>query len=146
MGNLSGMLLSARMLNDVGSVNSFEYAQIAQMTTGDQVDIYFQLIDASKNAPVANNFWSPSGLRYVPEAPCTLQVVLKSVDDAKTVTRFASQPWPTQDPSIWRLSMLPTDTLAGTFGLQLLLTEVGRQTRGYVAQAVQIHGQNPTFC
>lgn len=140
------MLLSARMLNDVGSVNSFEYAQVVQMTTGDQTEVFFQLVDASKNPPIASGFWSPSGLRYMPLAPATLQVVLRSVDDSKTVTRYATQPWPTQDPSIWKLSLLSTDPLEGTFGLQLTLNEGGRQTRGYLAQALQIQGTHHSFC
>lgn len=139
------MLLSARMLNDVGGVNSFDYVQIAQASSGDTVDIYFQLIDASKNQSSPNSVWSPTGLRYMPAAGATLQASLKSIDDAKTVTRFCAQPF-AQDGSIWKLSMLSTDTIAGTFGLTLTLNEGGKQTRGYLAQAIQLQTQNPTFC
>lgn len=139
------MLLSARMLNDVGGVNSFDYVQIAQASQGDTVDIYFQLIDASKNQSSPNSVWSPTGLRYMPAAGATLQASLRSIDDAKTVTRFCSQPF-VQDPSIWRLSLLASDVLVGTFGLALTLIEGSRQTRGYLAQAIQLQSQNQSFC
>ena len=134
------------MLNGVGDVNTFQYIQVAQCTSGDQVDIYFQLVDASKNLPLPNDFFSPSGLRFMPAAGSILQVVLKSIDDARTVTRYATQPF-ALDPSIWRLTLLSSDQLVGTFGLQLTLTQPGPLvTRGYLAQAIQIASTNPTFC
>ncbi len=145
------MLLAARMLNDAQNANSFEYVQIAQLTAGDQTDVYFQLVDASKNTSVPTTIFDPSGFRYMPAYGAALQVVLKSIDDAKTVTRWAAQPFPL-DPSIWRLTLMSTDTLVGTFGLQLTLTEPAtpttpaRQTRGYLAQAVQIRGVQNSFC
>ena len=133
------------MLNDVAGVNSFEYVQVAQATQGDTVDIYFQLVDAGKNQSSPNSFYSPSGLRFVPAAGATLQVVLKSINDAKTINRFASQPY-AQDGSIWKLSLLAGDELQGTFGLNLTLTEAGRVTKGYLAQAIQLQSTNPTIC
>lgn len=144
------MLLTARMLLDAQNVNSFEYTQVAQMTAGDQTDIYFQLADASKNQPGVLGS-EPLGFRYMPAAGATLQVVLKSINDAKTVTRYAAQPF-AQDGSIWRLTLMATDTIEGTFGLQLLLSEPAvagspaRVTRGYVAHAVQIRSSQRSFC
>ena len=45
------MLLSARILSDVGGVNIFEVADKAQFTQGDETTVYFQLIDAGLDTP-----------------------------------------------------------------------------------------------
>lgn len=137
------MLLSARILNDVTTVNSFTYGQVHQMSQGEASDVYIQLIDANKNPPT--EYFYPFGLRYVPASGATLQVQLASVDDGKTITRYASQPFP-GDPSIWKLSLLATDPLVGTFAMKLTLNEGGSVKKGSLQQAVQIAGSTQSFC
>jgi hypothetical protein len=138
------MLLTARMLNGCVNANTFEYTQVFQMTSGERQDLYFQLVDASKMPPT--QYFFPAGLRYAPAAGSTLRCTLASIDDAKTLTRFASQPFPAQDTSIWKLSILETDTLAGTFALQLALNEAGILRKGSLQQAVQIQAVTGAFC
>ena len=60
------MLLSARMINNVGSVNAFEWAQEVEFTAGDTQDVYFQLVDASVDK--ATQGFKPGGRRYAPAA------------------------------------------------------------------------------
>lgn len=139
------MLLSARMLSDVNNVNSFDYTTNVSWTVGDTTTVYFQLIDASKNIPSSMYQPSPAGLRYMPAAGATLSVTLQSIDDDKTITRAASQPF-SQDPSIWALSILATDTLSGTFDLQLALTQSSVVTRGVVNQAVTARPTRRAYC
>src|SRR4051812_12653488 len=116
------MLLSARFLNDVSSVNSFEMATAAEIYAGDAQTVYMQLIDASLDR--SDQSFNPAGRRYMPPAGSTLQVTFLNVDDAKTVVRTASQPF-AQDPSIWSIPILSTDPLAGTAAMNLVLTEPG---------------------
>jgi hypothetical protein len=137
------MLLSARMLVDVASVNSYQPADTARLTENDTVDVFFQLIDKSLDLP-NQGFW-PSGRRYMPATGATLKVTAQSIDGAKTVVRFASQPYP-QDPSIWRLSLLATDQVRGTYAFQLELTEGGKVTRGVVQQAISVESLTQSFC
>jgi len=137
------MFLGARILTDVANVNSFEYTQTAEATEGDSVDLFIQLVDKSQDLP--NKGFSPAFRRYMPLAGATLQTTLQSIDDAKTVIRWASQPF-VQDASIWKITLLATDLLKGTFTLQLALNEAGKVTRGNVQQAISFTSLSQTFC
>lgn len=131
------MLLSARILRDCVSVNSFEYADSAQFTQGDTVDVYFQLIDSSLDTASEN--FIPAGRRYMPASGATLSVVVENIDDAKKITRTATQPF-VNDSSIWKLSLISSDTISGTANLRLTLTEGPKVTRGLLKNAFRIQG------
>lgn len=132
------MLLSARMLNAVTSVNDFEYADAAEFVQGDTVDVYFQLVDASKDRPIQN--WKPAGRRFMPASGATVKVRLDNIDDNTAISRFAVQAFPTSDPSIWKVSVLASDSLLrGTCALVLDLNQGGVHTYARVEGAVLIH-------
>lgn len=133
------MLLSARMLNAVTSVNDFEVVQAVQFTQGDTVDVYFQLVDVTKDRSAQG--FSPTGRRYVPASGATLTAKLDNIDDLVSVSRAATQPYPTADPSIWRLSITATDKIIGTCALAITLTEAGVVTRGRLEAAALVAGQ-----
>lgn len=131
------MLLSALYLVDVGSVNIFNYANEASFSAGDTTTVYFQLIDASVNK--AADGWVPSGRRYMPAAGSTLSVTLVNIDDAKQITRFATQPF-AQDSSIWALSILASDNIgAGTIEVHLSLSQAGVVTNGAVCSPIRVY-------
>jgi hypothetical protein len=134
------MLLSARMLNAVASVNIYEAVDNVQYNLGDTVRVYFQLTDASLD--LASHGFSPAGRRYVPLTGATLQVVLLSIDDGKTVTRFATNAFPSDDRSMWYVDMIPSDTIAGTVELVLNLNESGKLTTGRAKAAILISTQD----
>jgi len=121
------MLLSARILKDVSSVNSFDYDTEHRFMQGNAETIYIQLTDLDKDR-VKDGF-KPSGRRYIPQTGATLTVTIRSIDDARTVQRQALQPFP-GDPSIWQLQIMPTDRIAGACKMELALVEGGRTTRG----------------
>ena len=114
------MKLKAIPLIDVEDQNDFRYATEVSSTAGDPVDLYFQLSDAEKQ--LAQHGFNPSGLRYMPKAGSTLQVIFLNVNTRKQFNRFASQPF-TQDPSVWKVSVLATDPLSGTVSIKFILTE-----------------------
>lgn len=135
------MLLSARVLDAVTDVN--HYLNVSQVTwvQGDTVTVYLQLIDASRSR-VGLDPAVPAGFRYVPFSGATLQVQIQNLDDLKKISRFATQPF-SNDPSIWALPILPTDTfLRGTPSLQLILNEGGKITSCTVQQLIMIQGSN----
>jgi hypothetical protein len=132
------VLLSARILKNVNGVNAFEHAPVMEFTEGDGPTIYFQLVDSTSDR--AEQGFFPPGRRYVPNVGATLQCVLHHIDDARKVTRFASQPFP-QDTSIWALTLLPTDTIRGTTDMLLTLTEGSRVTRGALRSSISAHPQ-----
>jgi hypothetical protein len=138
------MLLSARILSPFSDVNNFDVAQVFQMSSGEQQVMTFQLIDAAKCPPT--QCFYPFGLRYMPAAGAVLQCTLQAIDGNQNIVRYASQPYPTQDPSIWQLTLMSTDTLVGTFALKLSLSEGGVIKKGSLQQAVQIGADSAATC
>ena len=130
------MLLSARMLDGVGDVNTFDTVPNLKLTAGDTpVQIYFQLIDASKDTDFSEV--RPAGRRYMPAVGATVSARLEHIDAAKVVTRACTQPFP-QDSSIWLLTTVPADWLRGTVTLRLTVTEGDRTIKGSVRAAILI--------
>ena len=114
------MLLSARMLENGGTVNDLEATQRLRFCEGDAPLVYFQLVDLTKDRSDRGYF--PAGRRYVPATSSTLLVTLININDSHQVVRYATQPFP-GDLSIWALQLIPADKLLGTVSLKFLLTE-----------------------
>ncbi len=129
------MRLSVRMLDSVSGVNNFNYANSVGMTEGDSPTVYFQLIDASQDR--ADQGFVPSGRRYVPASGATVSVLFGNVDDARKVSKSATQPY-AGDPSIWSITLLPTDTIRGTVNMVVTLTEGLKVTKGVLQQALSV--------
>lgn len=134
------MLLSARMLENVASVNDFNYVDQVRFTQGDALFVYFQLVDLNKDV---NN--QPSGKRFMPASGATLSVEVNTINDATTLTKIATQPY-ANDTSIWRIQILAGDNIAGTFTMKLALTQSGVVTRGVVNNSISIVSQTQAFC
>lgn len=134
------MILSGRILSNALSANVFDYAPAAQFTQGDQATVFIQLIDTTQDT--MQQGFNPPGRRFMPAAGATLQVLLDCVDDAKKITRTLVQPFP-QDPSIWRLDVLPTDKVKGTVTIRLVLNESGKETRGYIKAGMLVNPAAP---
>lgn len=129
------MLLSARILKDCANVNSFEYADSAQFTKGDVVDVFFQLIDSSLDTASEN--FIPPGRRYMPATGATVLATVENIDDAIKIVRPAVQAFAT-DGSIWKLSFFASDNIQGTANLRLVLTEGTKVTKGLLKNAFRI--------
>lgn len=131
------MLLSADFLKDVCGVNSFEYTHGVEWTEGDALTLSFQLIDVSLDTAPQGYF--PPGRRYVPASGSTLTVVIENIDDAKKVTRAATQPY-AQDGSVWQVQIFATDKIRGTPQIRLTLTEPSKTTYGLIKVGkVRVH-------
>jgi hypothetical protein len=129
--------LGARLLKSVVSVNSFGYATQVEASSGDAFTAYFQLIDKDQHKNIEGVF--PEGLRYMPLTGASVLVDVNSIDDAKKFTRSATQPF-AQDPSIWALSFMAADPLAGTVGLKIRLNESGVIRTVFLQAALRING------
>jgi hypothetical protein len=133
------MLLSCRLLDNVSSVNNWNYAEKVEFTEGDTVRLYIQLIDKSLDKPLGQ--WKPAGRRYVPAAGATLQVTLHNIDDDKVITdRVATQPY-SGDLSIWYVDIVSTDAVKGTVSISLKLTETAKVTRGRLDNCISVYSQ-----
>lgn len=132
------MLLSVRILQDVTTVNSYDYVDRGSWTKGDTTILYLQLIDLSKDR--AGQGFVPAGRRYCPASGATLAVTIDSLDSSKKITdRVATQPYPTLDPSIWAIAITSADTVSGTCAVRVTLTQSSVVTRGYKEAAVDIY-------
>lgn len=126
------MILSCRFLTDVAGVNTYQVIAAAEMYQGDTQDLYIQLVDAAIDR--TEQGFNPPGRRFCPPAGSTLSMVFKNIDDAKTVTRSATQPFATTDSSIWKIPLLATDPLAGTVTMSATLTMPGPLVLHFVNQ------------
>ena len=142
-GNLHDMLLGARFLANVNSVNSFDVVDKVEFSEGDPVTVYFQLVDKSLDR--AEDGWKPhsAGRRYIPASGASLQVVILNLDSDKTYTKTASQTYPTTDPSIWAFTISATDSVRGTPNLRLVLTEGSTVRRALLPGAVRVYPTLP---
>ena len=131
------MLLSARLLKDFCSINSFEVANSCEMYKGNAKRVYFQLIDASLDLPTQG--FSPSGRRFVPSTGATLSVTLNSVDDAKKFVKTASKAFSSGDDSLWYIDINATDDVNGTVNMILSLNQSGVITSGLVQKAILVY-------
>lgn len=113
------MKLGLAMLDTVSAINSLKYINQISTIQGETLDIYFQLIDVDSKTQL--NQW---GNRYIPAVGATLQIVINSINDANTLTKFATQVFPADDRSLWKVSLLATETanMAG-INIQGTLTE-----------------------
>lgn len=132
------MLLSANLLTNVQTVNSFQFTSQITLNQGDTQNIYIQLKDASQNTLMGG--WNPSGLRYMPAPNSTVTVGLTNIDDALSIVgRPSTQPYPTSDPSIWYMPLLASDSgLCGTCDLIITLIQNGVQSTARIPAAVLI--------
>jgi hypothetical protein len=139
------MRLSAIFLNDFASVNNYQESEHFEMTEGDAATVYIQLRDVSVQTTFQG--YKNPGRRYVPVAfsgptppPVTLEVKIDTMDDAKALllTKTATQPFPTTDPSIWMFTILNTDPVTGTRRMKLKLTDANGIVNGIVNSAILV--------
>jgi hypothetical protein len=105
------------------------------MAKGNPKDVYLRLVDSDQR-PLTAGF-NPPGLRYIPATGATLTVEFTNLDDAKVITRAASNPF-SDDRSIWLVSVLATDGIEGTVSLKLTLTEGAEVRTIFVKAAIAV--------
>ena len=134
------MLLSAKMLDQVSSVNSFNYSDRLEYTEGDPLVVNFQLVDLTIDKDKGGRRFCQAA-DIDPEAPVlALEVTLESIDANRKVVRAASQPFEGVDASIWRVSIQSTDRLRGTITMRLKLTDAdGKVYRGSVQSPISCY-------
>lgn len=116
-------LIKARVLQDVNSANSFEYATEHIIFEGGTSTFYFRFFDPTKQ--LFKNGFVTDYLRYLPNAASTVTVQFNNIDDAVQFTRAATAAFSSDDRSIWQVPILATDNLRGTISLRITLNDNG---------------------
>ena len=95
------MNFAVRLLDNVCNVNDFQEVETIELIRGNPYTLYFRVVQPNK-----------SNLRYIPATPpaATGLVKFKHLEDGKSVSRAASNPFP-EDTSVWSVPILPTDEI-----------------------------------
>ena len=108
-----------RLLEDVNSFNSFCEVEKFEHVNGNQEDIYFRLVQKkSTDCEECNS------LRYLPAAGSTITVEFDNIDQASVVSRAATQAYPNDDRSVWKVTVLAGEKISGA--MKIMLTEGGQ--------------------
>lgn len=128
------MRLSAKILENVHNVNSFEEVEEAVLHEAQANDFYIRLIDLAKHE-----------LRYITQASSySLSAEFDSIDDAAKLVISATQPF-ADDKSIWKIS-LTSSQLPKSGDFILALTEDGITKKFKVRQSVSVELLDDSSC
>lgn len=135
------MRLGFRVLDSSSSLNNLQYLNQRIIVPGETTDIFVQLVDL--NTVTDKSQW---GTRVMPATGATLNATINSVNDAFTLSKVMTQPF-AQDPSIWKFSLLATETqnMAG-INMDLILTEGSNVSIARGFNVIIMSPQSPYGC
>ncbi len=111
------MILMFRLLQEVKDVNSFIEVDRLKLVKGNPTSLYFRLVQDKDAAQTEK-------LRYIPQSGSAVTVKFNNIDSNKVITRVATQPYASDDRSIWKVDVLATDQIAFD-SMSATLTEGG---------------------
>lgn len=107
-----------KLLEDVQSANSFYEVDEFELISGNPTTLYFRLITV-RNKDLEDQI---SDLRYLPAVGATMTVEFVHIDSNKSISRVATQAFPSDDRSVWKVDILATDKIAFN-SMKVILTE-----------------------
>lgn len=132
------MRLGIAMLNSNSTLNQLMYQNQLKINPGETATVYFQLVDLDQQS---GNCPAP---RYIPAAGATMSVNMYSLDQAKSITKVATNPF-ADDKSIWSFNLTAADTqIAAGVNMKVTLTE-GANIKIANAEAVLIFGSKSQY-
>jgi hypothetical protein len=142
------MRLSAKILKNVNSVNSWQYVSQSFMQEGQANIMYLQLVDLDQSTSISPEK-SPANpeypIRYISSAASiTLTALFDSIDSEKKITITATQPF-SQDLSIFKLN-LSSSQVPNSGNLLVTLVEDGVSRSFVIRSAVNITTLNVGSC
>jgi len=141
------VILSAKILTNVASVNQWNYCQEAQLFEGQANEFYLQLVDLSKNIDIGSAIGEISDhpIRYIPQGTrVSLKASFSSVDDTEEFEINATQPF-SDDGSIWKIQ-IPSTQLPKSGNFQITLTEDGISKTVNLKSAISVNLLNISSC
>lgn len=137
------MKLSARLLKNVSSANSFSYAEtwtsIQDDTVAEATRLYFQFVDLDQGS-------ADCPIRFLPIGTVvTATVSFPNLDDALEFTTNATQLYPTDDKSIWYIDLTSSQfPSSGAVVFSLTIDGVTRRFR--LDNAMSVETLNAGMC
>lgn len=108
-----------RLLENVKDYNTFCEVNTFEHVNGNQTDLYIRLIQKQ-----ATSCAECDHLRYIPAADATMQFKFDSLDQANVIERAGTMAFPTEDRSIWKVTLLAGDKINGA--VKVTLTQNGQ--------------------
>ena len=130
------MLLGAKLLKNNAILNDFKVLSQVVLKSGDPTTIYFQLVNREAET---------KDLRYIPSSTATVTVTFPALDQAKIVTKTASKVFPTDDRSIWKVTLNASDKVF-TGDIRISLVEGADTFNATIQQALQVEQNDNTYC
>lgn len=112
MKKMFKLLESVHNYNDFYEVDKFEHVN------GNQQDIFFRLIQKR-----ATDGPDPSNLRWMPSSLVVVSVQFDSIDSALVINRLATMVFPSDDRSVFKVTVLAGETINGA--MKVTLTDGG---------------------
>ncbi len=108
-----------RLLENVKDFNTFREVQQFEHVNGSQQDLYFRIIQVE-----ADSKPDQDRLRWIPSAGATVQFRFDSIDQAQVVTRSGTMVYPTEDRSVFKVTILAAENISGS--VTMTLTDGGQ--------------------
>lgn len=136
------MKLGIRLLDNQSALNSLIYRNNIKITSGENAEVLLQLVDLD-TASNANQV----GNRYMPSNAATLDVIIKSVNNANILSKSASMKFPSDDRSIWSVMLTAADTAKiGSVDIIATLTDGASVKKALGSQLIIPDSGNPYQC
>ncbi len=103
-----------RLLDNVKDFNTFTEVEQFEHVNGSQQDIYIMLVQVPANTQPADEL-----NRWLPSSGATLQFIFDNLDSAVKITRSGIMAFPTDDRSIWKVTILASEIISGSLTVQL---------------------------
>ena len=107
-----------RLLENVKDFNTFREVDQFEHVNGSQQDLYFRIVqvEADSGPESMNNRWLPSG-------SATVQFKFDDIDQARVISRSGTMVYPSDDRSIFKVTILATESINGS--VTMILTDGG---------------------
>jgi hypothetical protein len=107
-----------RLLENVKGFNTFRPVDRFEHVNGSQQDLYFQIIQVPADASPGDDLQ-----RWLPSSGATLRFTFDNIDQAGVITRSGIMVYPTDDRSIFKVTLLSTESISGS--VTAVLTDGG---------------------
>ena len=107
-----------KLLENVNNYNNFCEVDSFEHVNGNQQDIYFRLIQKK-----SGNCEECDKLRWIPSLSATVSITFEHLDSSKQIIRAATMVYPSDDRSIFKVTVLANELITGA--VKVTLTDGG---------------------
>jgi len=103
-----------RLLENVKDFNTFTEVEQFEHVNGSQQDIYIRIVQVPAQTQPGDDL-----LRWLPSSSATLKFNFDNLDAALVISRSGIMVYPTDDRSVWKVTILSTEKISGSLTVDL---------------------------